>query len=308
MRKHLFGAGLAVLVAAAAIPPAVLLAPPAYASTIKYVVNDIPITTGDIQHRAAFLRLQHRKADAANEMIEQALKLTEAQRLGIRVTDSQVEDAFERFARNNKMKPEQLVQIMAKSGVTAEHFKDYIRTSMAWGAALNARARAEGGVSSEQDAVRKMLQNGGNKPTATEYMLQQVIFVVPAAERKASLARRKREAESMRARFNGCNTTREFAKGLLDVTVKDLGRHLAPQLPPDWADLIKNTKVGAATSVRETERGVEFIGICSAREVSDDKAAQMVFEAQGAKGDDSTEALEKKYLAELKKSARIVQR
>jgi peptidyl-prolyl cis-trans isomerase SurA len=308
MRKQLFSAGLAMLVATAVIPPAVLLAPPAYASTIKYIVNDIPITTGDIQHRAAFLRLQHRKGDPANEMIEQALKLTEAQRLGIRVTDSQVEDAFERFARSNKMKPEQLVQIMAKSGVTAEHFKDYIRASMAWGSALSARARAEGGVSSEQDAVRKMLQNGGNKPTATEYMLQQVIFVVPAAERRASLGKRKREAESMRARFNGCNTTREFAKGLLDVTVRDLGRVLAPALPDAWADQIKKTKVGAATPVRETERGIEFIGVCSAREVSDDKAAQMVFEAQGAKNDDSTQALEKKYLAELKKSARIVQR
>jgi peptidyl-prolyl cis-trans isomerase SurA len=308
MRKQLFSAGLAILVAAAAIPPVVLLAPPAYASTIKYVVNDIPITTGDIQHRAAFLRLQHRKGDAANEMVEQALKLTEAQRLGIRVTDAQVEDSFERFASNNKMKPEQLVQIMAKSGVTAEHFKEYIRASMAWGAALSARARAEGGVSSEQDAVRKMLQNGGTKPTATEYMLQQVIFVVPAAERKASLGKRKREAESMRARFNGCNTTREFAKGLLDVTVRDLGRVLAPALPEDWAEQVKKTKVGAATPVRETARGVEFIGICSAREVSDDKAAQMVFQAQGAKDDDSTQALEKKYLAELRKSARIVER
>jgi peptidyl-prolyl cis-trans isomerase SurA len=308
MRKQLFSAGLAILVSAAAIPPVVLLAPPAYASTIKYVVNDIPITTGDIQHRAAFLRLQHRKGDAANEMVEQALKLTEAQRLGIRVTDAQVEDSFERFASNNKMKPEQLVQIMAKSGVTAEHFKEYIRASMAWGAALNARARAEGGVSSEQDAVRKMLQNGGTKPTATEYMLQQVIFVVPAAERKASLGKRKREAESMRARFNGCNTTREFAKGLLDVTVRDLGRVLAPALPEDWAEEVKKTKVGAATPVRETARGVEFIGICSAREVSDDKAAQMVFQAQGAKDDDSTQALEKKYLAELRKSARIVER
>lgn len=308
MRKQLFSAGLAILVTAAIIPPAILLAPPAYASTIKYIVNDIPITTGDIQHRAAFLRLQHRKGDAANEMIEQALKLTEAKRLGIRVTDGQVEDSFERFAKNNKMKPEQLVQIMAKSGVTAEHFKEYIRTSMAWGAALNARSRAEGGVSSEQDAVRKMLENGGTKPTATEYMLQQVIFVVPAAERKASLGKRKREAEAMRSRFNGCNTTREFAKGLLDVTVRDLGRVLAPALPNDWADQVKKTKVGAATPVRETARGVEFIGICSAREVSDDKAAQMVYEAQGAKSDDQTQALEKKYLAELKKAARIVQR
>ncbi len=311
MRKHLFGAGMSLLIAVTiSVPATVLVSPPAYANTIKYVVNDIPVTTTDIKHRAAFLRLQHRKGDAANEMVEQALKLSEARRLGVRVTDGQVDDAFNRFAKTNKMKPAQLVQIMARAGVTADHFKEYIRTQLAWNAVLRGRYRAEGsGMSAEQEAVRKMLDNGGNKPTATEYMLQQVIFVVPAAERRATLGKRKREAEAMRARFNGCNTTREFAKGLLDVTVRDLGRVLGPALPSDWADQIKKTKVGAATPVRETERGVEFIGICSAREVSDDKAAQMVFEAQSAGSNDAkVDEIEKKYLTELKAKARIVKR
>ncbi|TIW79773.1 MAG: peptidylprolyl isomerase, partial [Mesorhizobium sp.] len=140
-----------------------------------------------------------------------------------------------------------------------------------------------------------------------EYMLQQVIFVVPASERAATLAKRKREADAMRARFSGCNTTREFAKGLIDVTVRDLGRVLAPQLPTDWAEQIKATKVGGATPTRETERGVEFIGICSSREVSDDKAAQMVFQAEGTNDKDADE-LSKKYVAELRQKAKIVER
>ena len=308
MRKRLFYVGMAALIATATVPASVLVSPPAYASTIKYIVNDVPITTGDIQHRAAFLRLQHRKGDAANEMIEQTLKLAEAKRLGIRISDAQVNDAFDRFAKNNKMQPAQLTQIMARAGVTAEHFKEYIRTQMAWGQAVSARSRSESGLSSEQEAVRKMLDNGGEKPTATEYMLQQVIFVVPTAERKSILAKRKREAESMRARFNGCNTTREFAKGLLDVTVRDLGRVLAPSLPSDWADQIKKTKVGAATPVKETSRGVEFIGICSAREVSDDRVAELMLGGDEAEKNSDTEALEKKYVAELRQRARIVKR
>ena len=36
---------------------------PAAASEIKYVVNSMPITTYDIQRRAAFLKLQRRKGD-----------------------------------------------------------------------------------------------------------------------------------------------------------------------------------------------------------------------------------------------------
>ncbi|CAM5638357.1 Chaperone SurA [Mycolicibacterium aubagnense] len=311
MRKQLFSASLALLVAAAGVS-LTAMSQPAFASEIKYVVNNVAITTGDIQHRAAFLRLQKRKGDAADEMVEQTLRLAEARRLGIRISDQQVNEAYARFASNNKMQLAQLDGVMDKSGVTKQHFKDFIRAQMAWNQALGMRYRSEqgGGGLSEQDAVRKMLQKGGNKPSATEYLLQQIIFVVPAAERGALMAKRKREAEAMRARFNGCNTTREFAKGLIDVTVRDLGRVLAPQLPADWADQIKATKAGGATNVRETDRGIEFIGVCSAREVSDDKTAQLMLqnEGLGGKKDDAADELSKKYVSELKAKAVIVQR
>lgn len=311
MRKQLFSASLALLVATAGIS-LTAMSQPAFASEIKYVVNNVAITTGDIQHRAAFLRLQKRKGDAADEMVEQTLRLAEARRLGIRISDQQVNEAYARFASNNKMQLAQLDGVMDKSGVTKQHFKDFIRAQMAWNQALSMRYRSEqgGGGMSEQDAVRKMLQKGGNKPSSTEYLLQQIIFVVPAAERGALMAKRKREAEAMRARFNGCNTTREFAKGLIDVTVRDLGRVLAPQLPADWADQIKATKAGGATNVRETDRGIEFIGICSAREVSDDKTAQLMLqnEGLGGKKDDAADELSKKYVSELKAKAVIVQR
>ncbi|MER8527555.1 MULTISPECIES: peptidylprolyl isomerase [unclassified Mesorhizobium] len=305
MRKYLFSAGFALLVAFSTTA----VTRPVFATEIKYVVNNIPITTGDIQHRAAFLRLQHRKGDAGQEMIDQTLRLAEARRLGIRISDAQVDAAYQRFATSNKMPLKQLDGAMAQSGVTKEHFKDFIRAQMAWNQALTARSRSGdgGGAVSEQDLVKRMLEKGGSKPSATEYMLQQVIFVVPAAERSATLAKRKREADAMRARFNGCNTTREFAKGLIDVTVRDLGRVLAPQLPADWAEQIKATKVGGATTTRETDRGVEFIGICSSREVSDDKAAQMVFQSEGS-NDKNADELSKKYVEELRKKARIIER
>lgn len=305
MRKYLFSAGFALLVAFSTAA----VTPPAFATEIKYVVNNVPITTGDIQHRAAFLRLQRRKGDAGQEMIDQTLRSAEARRLGIRISDAQVDAAYQRFATNNKMQLKQLDGVMAQSGVTKEHFKEFIRAQMAWNQALSARYRSAdgGGAISEQDVVKRMLEKGGSKPSATEYMLQQVIFVVPAAERSATLAKRKREADAMRARFNGCNTTREFAKGLIDVTVRDLGRVLAPQLPPDWAEQIKATKVGGATATRETDRGVEFVGICSSREVSDDKVAQMVFQSEGS-SDKNADELSKKYVEELRKKARIIER
>jgi peptidyl-prolyl cis-trans isomerase SurA len=290
---------------------AFLPAAPAAASEIKYVVNGEAVTSYDVQRRAAFLKLQRKggnlNALAGEEMVEQALKDGEIKRLNIRVSDDAVNAAFDRFAKSNNMSPSQMAGVLDQAGVTAKHFKSFIRTQMGWNQALSARYRAQGGALSEQDVVRKMLEKGGAKPTATEYMLQQVIFVVPAAQRGALMGKRKREAEALRARFTGCDTTRQFAKGLIDVTVRDLGRVLAPELPPDWADQIKATRTGGATTVRETERGIEFIGICSAKEVSDDRVARSVFQAEGSP-DKQADEMGKRYLDDLRKRAKIVQR
>ncbi|WP_157015209.1 peptidylprolyl isomerase [Mesorhizobium xinjiangense] len=281
-------------------------AAPSHASEIKYIVDNIPVTSYDIARRQAFLRLQRRKGDASQAMIEQTLQAAEMNRLNITIPEQAVDDAYGRFASGNKMSTSQLDQALAQSGVTKGHFKEYIRVQMGWNQVLRARYRAETRMS-EQDAVQRMLQQGGDKPTATEYMLQQVIFVVPSSQRSSLLGKRRREAEAMRLRFNGCDNTRQFAKGLIDVTVRDLGRVLEPALPPDWADAIKATRQGAATKVRDTERGVEFIGICSAREVSDDRVAQMVFSTEGQQ-DAKAEELSKKYVEELREKAVVVKR
>jgi len=287
-------------------------AAPALASEVKYVVNGQAITSYDLQRRVAFLKLQRTKGNlnelAANQMIEQTIKRAEMKRMNINVTDKAVDDAYTRFATNNKMTVAQLDTIMDKSGVTKSHFKEFIRSQMGWGQVVSRKSGGNGdGRVTEQEAVRRMLQQGGEKPKSTEYMLQQVIFVVPAKER-GKMGARRREAEAMRSRFNGCNASRALAKGLVDVTVRDLGRVIEPQLPREWADSIKATRAGGATPVRETERGVEFIGICSAREVSDDRVAQMIFQQEANGGPDAGgDDLANKYLKELRDKAKIVQ-
>lgn len=305
--QNLLRAGLVATVAMCLAAP--LAVGPAQASEIRYIVNKEAVTSYDIQRRAAFLRIQNRRGNlqklAADEMIEQALRIGEMKRLNIRIGDDQVAQAYERFARSNNMSPSQMDQVLNQSGVTKGHFREFIRTQMGWSQVLGQRSR--GNRLSEQDVAHRMLQQGGTKPTATEYMLQQVIFVVPASER-GKIATRKREAEAMRQRFRDCGSTKEFARGLLDVTVRDLGRVLDPELPPDWAGHVRKTSPGSATAVRQTERGVEFLGVCSTREVSDDRVAQMVFQAEDGGGGQNEEELSRKLTEELKSKATIIRR
>lgn len=304
---------LTLLVATA--PMTVIVAPhAAHAAEIKFVVNGNVVTTTDIQRRAAFLKLQRAKGnlnkEASDQMVEQTLRLAEMKRLGINIPDKQVDEAYARFAASNKMQLKQLDMIMAQSGVTKQHFKQFIKSQMGWGQVVGMRARgmAQAGSKpmSEREAVEQMFKKEGRKASAEEYLLQQVIFVVPPKER-GKIGARKREAEQLRARYNGCEGARQLAKGLIDVTVRDLGRTTAPRLPPEWAESIKATKPGKATPVRETEKGVEFIGVCSSREITDDRVSQDLILAENAKSQDG-DALSKSYMDELKKNAKITSR
>jgi peptidyl-prolyl cis-trans isomerase SurA len=295
-----------VLLVAALVLPLAAGLPAATASEIAYIVNGTPITSYDIQRRGAFLRLQRRGAGAAaDDMIDQTLHLQEMKRLRIEISDAQVDAAYKNFASSNKMSTAQLDSILSQSGVTREHFKQFIRSQIGWNQALQARGQATG--ANEQDAIRQMMKSG-EQPSATEYILQQVIFVVPERDRGRLLAKRRHEAQKVRDQFTSCETSRDLVKGMIDVTVRNLGRILEPELPPDWADAVKSAK-GGATKVRDTQRGVEFIGICSTRIASDDRVAQLVFEAEQAKaGKSSTEELSKTYTKELRDKAQIVKR
>lgn len=277
-------------------------------SGVAAVVNRTPITTSDVAHRVAFLRLQRQKADpkvAREQLIDETLKRQEIARVKMSVSTEDVDRSFERFAAGNKMTAAQMTQILDKSGVTAEHFKSFIAVQMSWPRLLNARFGSGNSRMSNQELVTRMMESK-EKPVTTEYFLKQIIFVVPAAKRNAILNKRKNEAEASRAKFPGCDQAKDFAATMLDVSVRDLGRVMTPNLPDDWKPLIEKAKNGTTAS-KVTERGVEFLAICDQRQVSDDLAAEAVFRAEDlTKAEKSGEnPNSKKYLDELRSKAQI---
>ncbi|MBO6638319.1 MAG: peptidylprolyl isomerase [Roseitalea sp.] len=310
-RNHLMAAAVAIAAATVPIGPAgsPFDAAPALASEIRVVVNDEVVTSYDIARRSAFLRLQRRPGNvrqlATDELIDDALKRDALRRAGITVPDSMVSNAFGNFASRNNMSTGQLTQILNQAGVTADHFREFIRLQIGWGQLVQVRARSESQLMSEQDVVARMLEQGGQKPTSTEYILQQVIFVVPQANR-GQISARRTEANNMRGRVNNCDQTLAMAQNLRDVTVRDLGRILELQLPSNWADDVKGLQTGQTTNIKDTERGVEFIVVCRARQVSDDRVAQLQFSTEALEGDGGDAGAD--LLSELRQNARIQRR
>jgi len=281
------------------------------ASEVRVVVNGTAITSGDVAKRQAFLRLQHQKADAKaaeDQLIDQTLKQQEISRVRMSVSKDDVNASFARFASGNKLTTDQMTQILERAGVGVDHFKAFIAVQMSWPRLVNARYGSSNRMSNS-DLVARMMENK-QKPETTEYILQQMIFVVPA-NKKGIVGKRKSEAEASRAKYPGCDQAKVFAATMLDVSVRDLGRVLAPELPAEWKPLVEQAK-GNTTATRVTDRGVEYIAICSQRQVSDDQAAEMVFrqedldKAKAGKNAPPENPNAQKYMEELRKKAQIM--
>jgi peptidyl-prolyl cis-trans isomerase SurA len=292
---------------------ALAAAPAAYAeSKVVAVVNGAPITSGDIAKRAAFMRLQKQgggTAAAREQLIDEALKREEVLRVGASVSTTEVDGAVGRFAAGNKLTVEQLSHVLDQAGVGLDHFRNYVAVAMSWPRVVNARfGGGGGGRLSNEDLVRRM-QEKGTKPVTTEYFLQQVIFVVPASKRNAIIGKRQAEANASRAKYPGCDQAKVFAATMMDVSVRNLGRMMAQEIPADWKPLVEQAGDGITTGTRVTDRGVEYLAICKKREVSDDLAAEIVFRAEDlGKRQEGEDPNSKRYIEELRKKAQIVEK
>lgn len=307
VRSLCLGAASLMLAALVAVPTV----KPAFAEQIAATINSTVITSSDVAKRVNFLKLRREKGNlqhkAKQELVDEVLMRQEIIRTGTSVSTEDVDAAFERFARNNKMSPEQLTQLLTRAGVGADHFKAYVGVSMSWPRTVGARYGGGSSRMSQDQFVAKLKENNGQKPTVTEYVLRQVIFVVPD-NKKAIAGKRKAEAEASRKSFPGCKDAKIFAAGFKDVSVREPVRVMEMQFPEPMRGEMAKLSEGQTSKVTLGPYGAEFYAVCQKRQVSDDLAAQVTYESQDLEKakQEGENPNAKKYLEDLRKQNNVV--
>ncbi len=277
-------------------------------SSIRVIVNGAIITSYDIGQRARLLPLFGNKGGekaATEELIDEVIKLQEARKRAIAVSDAQVDAAFENLGKERKVNVKQMTQELGRMGIAAETMKRWIKAQMTWQQMVQARVRREGQVKSA-DIMSAMLQKGSpDDITVTEYVLQQIIFVVPSGSSANAFAQRRREAEGFRQRFPGCEQSLALAKNLKGVVVRDAGRRDTTQLRGAQGDEIKGTEEGKTTRPIQSENGIELYAVCSKRDFRSNAGARTEIESQLRL--EQAKTLGQDYMKELRDAA-VIQR
>ena len=276
------------------------------ASSIAVLVNEDPITNYDISQRQKLMALGGAKSSskmATDELIDETLEMYEARKLGVKVPDAQVDGAFASIATGMKLSPATLTKALASRGVDGSSLKQRLRAQLTWQYLVQRRTQSKAMVKT-QDVTSAMLAKGDlNQMTLNEYILQQIVFVVPEGSPASLYAQRRREAEAFRQRYQGCDNAVAQAQQLHGVVVKNIGRRDATQLNGAEGEDIKTTEAGKTAPPYQMQQGIELIAVCSIRQVQSTAAARA--EVTNDLYLKQAKDLGKDYLAELRKAAII---
>lgn len=234
-----------VLLAAAGVLGAVLAAQPATAQDVQRiaaVVNEEVISIFDVQQRMQLLiasaglpnnpETQRRIApQVLRELIDEALQNQEAERLNIRITQREIDDAMSQIERANNLPAGGFEAFVERQGISATAALDQIRSNLSWQKLLARTVVPTIEIGDEEiDAVISRIEaNAG----VTEYRVGEILLPIDnpadAADIRtlaARLVEQLRDGADFRA------VAQQFSKSATAATGGDIGWVQPGELDP----------------------------------------------------------------------------
>lgn len=295
-----------MLVAFAALA---ITATPAAAQFIAAMVNGEPVTNYDIEQRTKLISIATHKPpvrkDVLEELIDEKLKIQLIRRYNIEGIDKDVESALANMARRGHSTPKQFEEQLSKSGINIDTLKSRVRAEIAWSQVIRGRFQSSFQFSDKDIAAKLETRKPDDAaPTTYEYTLRPILFVLRRGSPPPLIDARRKEAEALRARFQGCEEGIPLARGLRDVAVRVPVVKNSGDLAPALREILDKTELGKLTPPEVTQQGVEVYAVCAKKAASIENATGKK-EARDKLFSEQFDSHSKKLIKELRSQAMI---
>lgn len=244
--------------------------------------------------------------DAQEEIIEEKLKLQEARRLGVEVSDDDVARVMKGLAAQNKASEAQFAQNLSRMGVDVATMKARYKANLSWRDVIRRRFSAQ--ISVQPRDIDRLLQAsaGVSADSPDEYHVQKITYPLPAKVDQLAMAKALAEADGARRKFAGCKSMPQIAAASAGANFQDLSYVKASSLPEPARTMIGNAKDGDLLPPQTGNKGVELFAVCGRRagKADDKKREEAAQELQSQQ----FEQLAKKHLRDLRQDAHIEMR
>jgi peptidyl-prolyl cis-trans isomerase SurA len=180
-------------------------------------------------------------------LVVQQIQLQRANRLGIRITDEQLNLALQRIAERNGISLSRLPEALASEGIDYATFREQLRREMAIDALRQRDVVARIAVS-DREIRRWLEQNETTRGSQIEYDISQILVPLPQDPSPQQLADAQARAADVHARLMEGEDFAELAvaysSGQQALTGGRLGWRRGAQLPQQFASLIQTLSPG----------------------------------------------------------------
>jgi len=239
------------------------------------------------------------KKQALEELIDDRLKMQEAKKQSVTIEDAEVDRIVTGIAERNKMTLEQFTK---QIGGSVEPIKARIKATLSWNEVVRRRFGPLINVTNKDvDKLVAATSIAGNDDV--ELQVQRVRISMPVKIEENGVAARIQEADKIKSKFAGCQTTAAAVTGVPGATFEDLGKRRPSTISEPTRTLLVNASDGEMLPPTVNDGAIELWVVCGRNVVKavDEKRNQ----AEGELKQKEFELMAKRYLKDLREDAHI---
>jgi peptidyl-prolyl cis-trans isomerase SurA len=282
LRTLILSAGLGLPLAATTLPPA-----PAMAQTnrIVAVVNGDIVTAADIEGRRRLFALNaglpvsqivldRLSPQVTRLLIDERLRLQEAQRRRVAVTDEDIASALADIERRNGLPPGGLVAQLRRASVEPRVLFDQLRVQIAWSRLIRAMLGAQATPGAEQ--VADFIAAARARTGQQEFLVSEIFVPVDEPAEEPDVRRFVDEIVSqLRAGVPFPVAATQFSQAQTAIAGGDLGWVGAEALDPEVVAVVAQMPPGAIANPIRVAGGFQIVALRQRREVGRDMATML---------------------------------
>lgn len=285
---------------------------------IAAVVNDEAISMSDVTDRIKLVILSSGIPDnqdirakilsqVVDGLIEEQLKLQEAARNKLEISEEEVQDGLKIVAAQNKYTPEQFIAGLEKSGVPKSTLLRQIRAQLAWNKVIKETLKNKVNVTDAD--VNTRIGRMKDKVGQTEYLVSEIYLPLDDPKRSAELqqfaSRMASELQAKKAPFGP--VAAQFSKAAGAEKGGSLGWVQAGQLGGELDKVLMTMQEGQVSNPIQTQAGIYILFLQKQRTLTEESIPSRD-EITNMIGFERLDRVQQRTLLDLKSAAFIDRR
>lgn len=246
---------------------------------IAAVVNDELITAYDLEARMKLIIVSTRlpntfetrrriSGQVLRTLIDERLKMQEAKRRNISVSNREVLRAKANIEKQNQLPKNSLDQMLQQNRVPLEAMEEQLRSAIAWSKLLSSRLRPR--ITIGEEEIDETLDRIKSRQGQIEYRLSEILLAVDGPEEENNVMRtanRFREQINNGASFSAI--ARQFSQSATAAVGGDLGWLHGSELTSDIRKLLPELQSGLVSKPIKTVSGYRLVALHDSRKIAE---------------------------------------